>query len=389
MSQIKEKAQALADELVALRRHFHENPESSLKEYKTAEKIQEELTKLNIPFEKIADTGTLAIITGGKGEGKTILLRADIDALELPDCTNKPYSSKNEGLNHACGHDAHTAMGLGTAKVLNELKDTFAGTVYIAFQPAEEIGAGAKQFVASGKIDHIDESFAIHVNSGLPVGTFAVQGGPVNASCDIFKIKVTGKSAHVGRPHLGHDALVTASEIVVALQTIVSREVEPGDRAVVGVGKLHAGTRYNIVANDALLEGTIRAFSHTTRAHLKEAVTRIAQGIAVTHRCEVEVDWYDAAAPVINTHELAEKFQLVAKSVDSIDHIITKYELAMGADDFADYLVDKPGVYGLLGSQSGEETAYGHHHEKFDIDEAVLPIGVELEVNYILSRLAN
>ena len=308
MSTIKEKAFALKEELVVLRRYFHENPEASLKEYKTAEKIQEELTTLNIPFEKIADTGTLAIIKGEKGEGKTILLRADIDALELPDCTNKSYSSKNEGLNHACGHDAHTAMGLGTAKVLNSIKDTFAGTVYIAFQPAEEIGAGAKQFVASGKIDSIDESFAIHVNSGLPLGSFAVQGGPVNASCDIFKINVKGKSSHVGRPHLGHDALVTASEIVIALQTIVSREVDPGDRAVVGVGKLYAGTRYNIVANDALLEGTIRAFSHTTRAHLKEAVTRIAQGIAFTHRCEVEIDWYDAAAPVINTHELAEKF---------------------------------------------------------------------------------
>ena len=278
-------------------------------------------------------------------------------------------------------------MGLGAAKVLNELKDTFAGTVYIAFQAAEEIGAGAKQFVASGKIDHIDESFAIHVNSGLPVGTFAVQGGPVNASCDIFKIKVTGKSSHVGRPHLGQDALVTASEIVVALQTIVSREVDPGDRAVVGVGKLYSGTRYNIVANDALLEGTIRAFSHETRAHLKEAVTRIAKGIAATHRCEAELDWYDAAAPVINTPELAEKFQTVAHSVDSINSIITSYEMTMGADDFADYLVDKPGVYGLLGSQSGEETAYGHHHEKFDIDEAVLPIGVELEVSYILNRL--
>ena len=376
MSTIKEKAFALKEELVVLRRHFHENPEASLKEYKTAEKIQEELTTLNIPFEKIAETGTLAIIKGEKGEGKTILLRADIDALELPDCTNKSYASKNEGLNHACGHDAHTAMGLGTAKVLNNIRDTFAGTVYIAFQPAEEIGAGAKQFVASGKIDSIDESFA-------------VQGGPVNASCDIFKINVKGKSSHVGRPHLGHDALVTASEIVVALQTIVSREVDPGDRAVVGVGKLYAGTRYNIVANDALLEGTIRAFSHTTRAHLKEAVTRIAQGIAATHRCEVEIDWYDAAAPVINTHELAEKFQTVAQSIDSINNIITKYELTMGADDFADYLVGKPGVYGLLGSQSSVETAYGHHHEKFDIDEAVLPIGVELEVSYILNRLAN
>ena len=157
MSEIKQKAQALNEYLVATRRHFHENPESSLKEYDTAAYIQKELTSFGILFEKVAETGTLAIIKGGKGEGKTVLLRADIDALELPDCTGKPYASKRPGLNHACGHDAHTTMGLGTARVLNELKDSFAGTVLIAFQPAEEIGAGAKQFVASGKIDNIDE----------------------------------------------------------------------------------------------------------------------------------------------------------------------------------------------------------------------------------------
>ena len=388
MSAIQEKASELQEYLVKTRRYLHENPESSLKEFETAAFIQKELASFGVPFEKVGETGTLAVIQGGKGDGKTVLLRADIDALELPDCTGKPYASKRLGLNHACGHDAHTAMGLGTAKLLNDIKDTFSGIVKIAFQPAEEIGAGAKQFVASGQIDDMDESFAIHVNSGLPVGSFAVQGGPVNASCDIFKIKITGKSAHVGRPHLGHDALVTASEVVVALQTIVAREVNPIDRAVVGVGKLNAGTRYNIVANDAEIEGTIRAFSHETRAHLKEAVTRIAKGIAELNRCEFEIEWYDAAAPVINTLELAEEFQKVVLKVEGIDNLITNYESSMGADDFADYLVNKPGVYGLLGSQSGEETAYGHHHEKFDIDERVLALGVEIEVNYFLSRLA-
>ena len=388
MSAIQEKASELQDYLVKTRRYLHENPESSLKEFETAAFIQKELASFGVSFEKVGETGTLAVIQGGKGDGKTVLLRADIDALELPDCTGKPYASKRLGLNHACGHDAHTAMGLGTAKLLNDIKDTFSGIVKIAFQPAEEIGAGAKQFVASGQIDDMDESFAIHVNSGLPVGSFAVQGGPVNASCDIFKIKITGKSAHVGRPHLGHDALVTASEVVVALQTIVAREVNPIDRAVVGVGKLNAGTRYNIVANDAEIEGTIRAFSHETRAHLKEAVTRIAKGIAELNRCEFEIEWYDAAAPVINTLDLAEEFQKVVSKVEGIDNLITNYESSMGADDFADYLVNKPGVYGLLGSQSGEETAYGHHHEKFDIDERVLALGVEIEVNYFLSRLA-
>lgn len=384
---IQEQAVALQEYLIETRRHFHRNPESSLKEYETAAYIQQELTKFGIPFEKIAETGTLAIIQGKKGSGKTILLRADIDALEVADLTGKEYSSTKPGLNHACGHDAHTAMGLGTAQILWNLRDEFAGTVKIAFQPAEEIGAGAKQFVASGRIADIDESFAIHVNSGLPVGTLAVRGGSVNASCDIFKIRITGLSSHVGKPHWGRDALVAASEVVVALQTVVAREVSPHESAVVGIGKLNAGTRYNIVASNAELEGTIRAFSHETRAQLKEAVTRIATGIATTHRCECEIEWYDAAAPVINSEELAVIAATVGEQLSVIDTVITDYSESMGADDFADYLVEKTGVYALIGSQGGPESAYGHHHEQFDIDERVLAQGVEYEVSYLLTRL--
>lgn len=384
---IQEQVSLLQEYLVATRRHFHRHPESSLHEYETAAYIQQELTKFGIPFEKIAETGTLAIIQGTKGTGKTILLRADIDALEVEDLTGKEYASTKPGLNHACGHDAHTAMGLGTAQVLWKLRDEFAGTVKIAFQPAEEIGAGAKQFVASGQIADIDESFAIHVNSGLPVGTLAVRGGSVNASCDIFKIHIKGLSSHVGKPHWGRDALVAASEVVVALQTVVAREVSPHESAVVGVGKLTAGTRYNIVASNAEIEGTIRAFSHETRAQLKEAVTRIARGIANTHRCECEVEWYDAAAPVINDTELATIAAAVGEELSVFDTVITDYSESMGADDFADYLVTKPGVYALVGSQGGTDSAYGHHHEQFDIDERVLVQGVEYEVRYLLARL--
>lgn len=389
MSTIQEKVAQLEQYLIEKRRHFHQHPESSLKEYETAAFIQKELRENGIPFEQVGETGTLAIIRGGKGPGKTILLRADIDALEVEDRTGAEYASKRPGLNHACGHDSHTAMGLGTAKILWDLKDEFAGTVKIAFQPAEEIGAGAKQFVASGKIDDIDESFAIHVNSGLPVGTLAVRGGSVNASCDIFKIKITGLSSHVGKPHWGRDALVAASETVVALQTIVAREVSPHESAVVGIGKLAAGTRYNIVASNAEIEGTIRAFSYETRAQLKDAVTRIANGIATTHRCECDIEWYDAAAPVINDEKLAIEAATVGEELTGITDVITHYSESMGADDFADYLVKHPGVYALLGSQGGERSAFGHHHEQFDIDERVLTLGVQYEVAYLLQRLGS
>lgn len=385
---IQERVLNVENELIALRRHFHQYPEASLKEYETAKKIKFELDKNGIRYKEIAETGVLAIIEGGKGSGKTILLRADIDALEIPEETQAVYASKNPGLSHSCGHDAHTAMGLITAKILSNIKDTFAGTVYVAFQPAEEIGAGAKQFLASGAIETIDEAFALHVRSDMPSHVVGVRPGPVNASCDIFKIEVTGESSHVGKPHASKDALVTASEIVVALQTIVAREIDPVESAVVGIGKLHAGTRYNIVANHALIEGTTRAFSHEVRAHLNEAVERISSSIAQAHRCTIDITWHDAAAPVINDKILSESAQRVAQQIDWVNGLDTTYDKSMGADDFADYQIQTPGTYVLLGTQDSARTAYGHHHEKFDIDESVLKTGVLFEVNYILERLA-
>lgn len=377
----------LGENLVSWRRHLHENPEASLKEYDTCQFIQDKLSNWGIPFEQVGETGTLAIIKGEQGAGKTVLLRADIDALELEDLKDVPYKSKRKGLNHACGHDGHTAMGLGTAKVLYALKGRFKGTVLIAFQQAEEIGAGAKQFIQSGLLNDMDESIGLHLKADELFGTFLSKGKAVNASCDIFKIDVTGKSAHVGLPHKSFDALVCASQIVVALQSIVSREISPVDQAVVGIGKLNAGSRYNIVANSATLEGTIRAFSHETRAHLKEAIERIASSIAVAYRCDIAFDWYDASAPVINDEVLAQSACEVAKTTEGITEIKDNYEINMTADDYADYMIDKPGVYVLLGSQSGEDTAYGHHHEKFNIDENILKIGVRFEVNYLLKRL--
>ena len=387
MTTIHEHAQNINDYVVATRRYLHQYPEPSLKEYKTCAFIQDELKKHGIVYEQVGETGTLATIQGTKGEGKTVLLRADIDALEMDDLTGVEYASKNKGLNHSCGHDTHIAMGLGTAIILQQLRDTFTGTVKIAFQPAEEIGAGAKQFVASGKINDADEVYAIHIRSDLELGKIAVHSGPVNASCDIFKITVTGFSSHVGQPHIGRDALVAGSEIVGSLQTIVAREIDPLDNAVVGIGKFNAGTRYNIVASEAVLEGTIRAFSHETRAHLKEAVDRIAKSVALAHRCECTTEWYDAAAPVINSKEQSQAAIALFNQLEVVEEVVTDYEKSMGADDFADYLVHAPGAYILLGASSGVDTSYGHHHEKFNIDERALAIGVECEVACLLERL--
>lgn len=387
---IKEEVLQGADEVIALRRFFHQHPEPSLKEFETIKRIKQELDKLGIPYESVGETGAIGTIVGGKGPGKTILLRADIDALELEDAKDKPYKSLKPGLHHACGHDGHTSALLGAAKILKNHTNEFNGTIKLAFQQAEEIGAGARQFVQGGFVDNVDQVFGIHVSSGTPTGKIEITSGASNASCDIFKIKVYGKSSHVGKPHLGNDALLAAAAITVELQSIVAREVDPLDQAVVAVGVLNAGTRYNIVANEASLEGTVRTFSHETRKFVLEAVERVAQNVANAHRTTIEFENYDAAAPLINNPIAAKRAERVAAGIVGAENIITDAPKSMGADDFADYLAVAQGVYAFVGTRNPDDsdTWYGHHHENFDIDERGLAIATELHVNYALDFLA-
>lgn len=387
---IQEEIQQNADAVIELRRHFHQYPEASLKEFETIKKIKEELNKLEIPFEEVGETGVLATIESTKGTGKTIILRADIDALELEDATGKSYQSKNPGLNHACGHDGHAAALLGAAQVLKNHTSDFVGTIKLAFQPAEEIGAGARQFVNGGFVENIDQVFGIHLDSSVPVGKLVATKGPTNASCDIFKIEVEGLSSHVAQPDVGRDALLSAASIVVELQKIAAREVSPLDPVVVGIGVLDAGTRYNIVANHAVIEGTVRAFSHETRAFVLKRIQEIANQVAEAHRTKVSsFHIHDAAGPLINDDTATELAQKVAAQIVGIENVVTNHTKSLGADDFADFLSKAPGVYGRVGTRNldNPETHYGHHHEKFDIDEAGLALATEFHVNYALAYL--
>lgn len=387
---IQDEIQKEKEYIIALRRHFHQYPEASLKEYETIARIKTELDDLGIPYIPIGETGTLATLTGGKGAGKTIVLRADIDALDLPDRTGKEYQSKHDGLNHACGHDGHAAALLGAAKILKQHQDDFAGTIQFAFQPAEEIGAGAKQFVAAGVLENVDQVFGLHLDSSVPVGHLVASPGAANASCDIFTIEVSGKSSHVAQPHNGRDALLAAASIVVELQKIVSREINPLEPVVVGIGRLDAGTRYNIVANHARIEGTVRTFSHETRAFVLQRVEEIAQEIAAAHRTSLTFEVYDAAAPLINDSKAAKLAQKVAAAIVGEDQVITDHPKSLGADDFADFLAQAPGVYGRVGTRNldNPDTHFGHHHEQFDIDERALPLAAAYHVLYALEYLA-
>jgi len=267
------------DYIISLRREFHKYPEVSLKEYKTAKKIEEELDKLNIPHKRIGDTGVLGLIKGANSSGKVIALRADIDGLKVPDGKEVEYKSQNEGYHHACGHDGHTASLLGAAKILKERENELNGEVRLFFQQAEEIGQGAKIFIKEGALDGVEEIFGAHVSSHLDIGKVSVTSGPIAASCDYFKIKVKGKGGHVSVPHLSIDALYIASQIIINLQSIVSRQTDPVDTVVVGVGVISGGTIYNAVAEEVVLEGTTRTFSFETREKTNKRLEKIAKYI--------------------------------------------------------------------------------------------------------------
>lgn len=373
--------------LTDLRRHFHAHPEVSLKEYETCKKIEAELDSMGIPHKRIGETGVYGWIDGKKaGDGVTVALRADIDALAMEDLKEVPYHSQNAGVCHACGHDAHTATLLTAAKILKAKENEFSGQVRLFFQQAEEIGQGARQFVQAGLLEGVTRVFGAHVTSHLDSGKISLTAGPQNASCDYFKIQIHGKGAHVSTPQLGVDALYIASQIVVQLQTIVSRNTDPLETVVVGVGKLQAGTQYNIVAEHAVLEGTTRSFLPEVRKFTNDRVVRIAKETAALYGAEAEVEFLDFAAPLANDAKAVEEVTAVTAEFLPREDIISDFQKALGADDFADYLAVTRGMYAFVGTRNSKDphTAVAHHHGLFDVDEEALLISCNVYVDYAL-----
>lgn len=377
------------EHLIALRRYFHAHPEPSLKEFHTAEKIEQELDACGIKHQRIGESGVYACIKGKKGMGHVIALRCDIDALAMDDLKDEDYRSVNKGCAHACGHDAHTAVLLTVAKILKAKENEFSGEVRCFFQQAEEIGQGARQFVDAGLLEGVDRVYGAHMCSGLDVGDVSLTPGPMNASCDYFKIEVKGKGAHVSTPQLGIDALYIASQIVVNLQTIVSRNTAPVDSAVVGVGVLRAGTQYNIVAEDAVLEGTTRSFTPQQRAFTNQKVETIATQTAALFGASATVTFKDYAAPLINDEDVANEVSKIAEAIVGPSHVIHNQTKMLQADDFADYLAKVKGVYAFIGSRNKAypNTCVALHHGLFDIDEDALLISCNLFVDYTLDYL--
>ncbi|MEG0314875.1 MAG: amidohydrolase [Erysipelotrichaceae bacterium] len=376
-----------------LRRYFHAHPEPSLLEYNTANKIEQELDLLGIKHNRIGDTGVYAYINGSlvSNSKHTIALRSDIDALNLTDLKHVSYKSLNDGLCHACGHDSHTAVLLGAAKILVAKRNEFSGTIKLFFQQGEEIGQGAKQFINSGVVDDCERILSAHCSSLIDAGKVAITSGCVNASCDYFKIQITGKSSHVSRPDLGTDALYIASQIVVSLQAIVSRSTNPLDPVVLGIGKLIAGTQYNVIASTATIEGTFRTFNSATRTKVKELIISIATNITNSLSANINFIFKDFASPLVNDPTVCTEAINVLQTLIAQDAIITNQPLSLGSDDYSEFLLKTKGVYAYIGTRNNRlpNTKSSAHHGLFDIDEETMLISTNLYVDYALNYLKN
>lgn len=375
------------DYIIGRRREFHENPEESLKEFRTSKRIQEELTKMEIDFKVIAGTGVVATIIGGK-KGKTLVLRADMDALQVKECTGVEYASKIDGLMHACGHDGHTAMLLGAAKILKKIATEIEGVIKFYFQPGEEVAQGAKKMIEEEPLDDVDGCFAIHLWSGLPIGKVSVEEGPRMSSADIFKIIIKGKGGHGSLPHQAIDSVVAGASLVMNLQSIVSREINPNQSSVITVGSFISGTRFNVIASEAVLEGTTRAFDKKVSKQIENSIKRITKSTCESYRTEFKVEYIYGTTPVINDR----KCSLIAEN--SVRKILgengnQKMEKITGGEDFCYFMEKVPGVLAFVGTNNPEkDTGYPHHHEKFNIDEESLCIGTELYVQYAIDFLS-
>lgn len=382
----QERVPDLRQDIIGIRRWLHRHPEESLQEYETAAFIEEQLDSLHLPHRRIGETGVFAWLKGGQ-PGPVTVLRADIDALKVPDEKETAYKSQRPGFSHSCGHDMHTASLLGAAMMLAQHRGQIKGEVRFFFQQAEEIGAGARQFIAAGLLEDATRVLGLHADSSVPSGKLVVMPGPNNASCDAFTLTVQGKSAHVSTPHLGADALYIASLIVVALQGLVTRLTSPVDPVIIGVGKLTAGTTYNTLAQTAVLEGTTRFMQEETRVQINQRIADLAQTIAAQYGGQTEVAFKAYASALSNDPAVCRELQSLYQDVPGIE-IITSREMKLGADDFAEFLLKVPGAYLYLGTQRADDpnTAVPHHNGHFDVDEDAVPMGSLLLAKYIMSR---
>lgn len=381
-----EKAKAVEDYIVSFRRELHATPELSGKELETQKKIMAELDQLNIPYRKAGATSLIATLKGGK-PGKTVALRGDIDALPIREESGVEFSSKNEGVMHACGHDAHTSMLLGAAKILNEMKDEIPGEIRFFFQEGEETFSGAKKIVAEGGMDGVDAAFGMHGMPHLKVGEASIQSGYRMAGCDTIYVKFEGVSGHGSMPHLAKDTIHAAALFTVDLQSIITKNNNAQDPLVLSVGRFHGGTKANVIAKFTELDITMRYFTPESRQIAHDAIRRHAKAIADAWEMKVDVEIEESALSLYNDPELTELARASFVKIAGEEGLQDMAKL-MGSEDMPYYFQKAPGVYALLGYKNEAiDAVYFPHHEKFKIDEDYMKYGTALHVQFALDFL--
>lgn len=378
---LKDEVEALAGELINWRRDFHRHPEVAFQEERTSAVLKSFLESLGLPVRRVAGTGVVGVLEGNPG-GKTVALRADMDALPLKEEGDKDYLSLNEGAAHACGHDGHMAILMGTAKLLQARKDKFSGRVVFLFQPAEERPpGGAKKMIEEGALDGVEAVFGLHLWQPLPTGLVGIVKGAMMANSDEFSIVVRGRGGHGSMPHTAVDPILAASHLVVNIQSVVSRNVDPLKPCVVSFGTFRGGTVFNIIPSEVSLTGTVRSFDPAVQSLAEKRLREIAEETAKTFGASCTVEYRKGFPALMNNPEMVDFVSAVARQVLS-EGCLKPFDPIMGGEDFAYYLQKVPGAFFFLGAGDGQE--FPHHHPAFDFDEKVLPQAVLLMSNIAL-----
>lgn len=388
----KERAAQISDYIIESRRHLHQHAELSFKEYETTAFLVSELEKMGIPVQKFDDyTGCIATIQGGRPGKGTVLLRADIDALPIQENSGVDFESQNPGVMHACGHDCHASMLLGAAKLLWEKKEELPGTVKLLFQAAEEAFTGSHYYVDKGYLSDVDAAMGMHVWASVPAGKITVKDGPLMAGCENFRITVHGVSTHGSTPQLGKDAIVAASAMILNIQTIVSRLNNPLNPLIISIGKVQAGTQFNIITDTAVLEGTMRYYASETGTMAKEALEKIVKESAEVMGCTAELEYVTYELPVLNNDiTLNEIARSSARKLYG-DEVLCDTQPATGSEDFS-YIMDyiPSSLFVFLGYyDEASDAVYPVHNEKFKINEEILHIGAAQYAQFAADYLEN
>lgn len=386
LSPIRADIRTLQPQLVEWRRHLHQHPELGFQEQLTAEFIARQLRNWGIDHQtNIAETGIVATIEG-RQPGPVLAIRADMDALPIQEENEVSYKSCHDGIMHACGHDGHTTIALGTAYYLSRHLPDFCGTIKLIFQPAEEGPGGAKPMIEAGVLKNpdVDGIIGLHLWNNLPLGTVGVRSGALMAAVELFECTLFGKGGHGAMPHQTVDAIVLGSQIVNALQAIVSRNVDPLDSAVVTVGSFHAGHTHNVIAGQATMKGTVRYFNPKFQGYFGKRIEEIVAGICQGQGAEYDLSYYSLYPPVINDESMANLVRSVAESVVETPAGVVPECQTMGGEDMSFFLQEVPGCYFFLGAANRDRgLAYPHHHPRFDFDETALGMGVEMFVRCV------